>query len=231
LPAWPILEPHRARVAEAIQVSQELGDGLLAGARLVSSGHVGDLHVLDQVKILMHQGPRVAADHARVILVELKAHVGRADRAHQVHGPLDAADVDARKIGRVQVFNEQRDAPRCRARRRPLEVRHQRVVRGVRADLRRWNACQHVEPLDIQALGRLHSLVERAFELRASHRVARQPALASLPVAGRGIEHNERQSQVTQQLLDASDIQRVDEEDLDPLEPGIRGSLEAVVDV
>ena len=49
--AGAVFEARRRRVAERVQVGQELGDRLLAGARLVAAGHVGDLDVLDEVAI------------------------------------------------------------------------------------------------------------------------------------------------------------------------------------
>ena len=43
-----VLEADGAGVAERVELGQKLVDRLLAGARLVPTGHVGDLDVLDR---------------------------------------------------------------------------------------------------------------------------------------------------------------------------------------
>ena len=101
------IRARRRRRTQRVQIGQELGNRLLARARLVPPRHVGDLHVLDQRR-------DSAAARRADRRPSCRRGTGRAaaerwviDGLDQRRGALDRIGEVARHVGGVDVFDEQ----------------------------------------------------------------------------------------------------------------------------
>ena len=79
--------------------------------------------------------------------------------------------------------------------------------------------------MDAEARRNLECVPKGALEFVPSAWIARQAAFATFPIAWGGVEEDQLEVVFRQQPFDSSNIQRVDEQDLDACEASVRGSL------
>src|SRR6266849_5369769 len=225
-----VLQADGAAIAQFVEVGEECGDGLLAGARLVAARHVGDLHVPDPGEVAAQHGARILAHHAGVVLVELEAHVRRVRRVDQVDRHVRCRSEVAGHVDGVDVLDEQGEAGLRHQRRGGAQVRDGGPAGLLARDARRRDAGERVQPARPEPLRRGDRVAHGLQEFRLAAGQGEKTALSLPPVARPRVEEHQLEAQLAERTFDGRRIQLVDEQDLHSPEPRLGRSPEPIQD-
>ena len=194
----------------------------------MTSGHIGQLHVIDARQMALDRLRDVLAHHVHVVDVELEEEIFGPDAADDVDRLFGAGKKEAGHVTGVDGFDEQPDAGGIEFRGRVSKVPDHRLGRRGSIQARRPDPSQAVDPRAAERRRVLYRPLDACFELGDSIGQAGDAALAGRPVARREVVEHLFKAARRQPLLEEALVVAVGKQIFDPLEPAPGRRLESV---
>src|SRR5450830_1351312 len=226
-----VLAADPARVAQRVDLRQQVAVIDLARARLEAARIVGQLDVADLRQVGLDGVGQFALHALHVIDVVLDLDVVRARLGDDAQRLLGAIQIKAGDVEGVDRFDHETNLLSRQARGRKAQVFHHAGVGLVFRDRGRLDAHQAVQLPDAQRLGIGDGLAHAVLEFALARRVAGDAPLAPFPVAGGEIVQHQLQAVLVELLGDAACFEGVWEQEFHALEAGPGGFAEAVEEV
>ncbi len=223
-----VLRAHPPAIADPVDPAEEPGEVHLARARLVPVGHVGELDVPDVVELRLDRLRQVAFHDLHVEDVVLDLEVVGADLSDDVERLRGRVQVEAGDRAGVDRLHHERDARLARGLGRVAQVLDEGREHLVGIGILGRDAGEAVQPRDAEDARVLERLGDAVAELGHPVGMARDAALALVPVAGREVEEHDLDARVARRALEVRVLPGVREVELDAPEPGLPRRVEAL---